>query len=99
MRAYDAVADNPEGDQFSYLRRNFELVAMAKVATSAVEAKHMGILRSSGSHRDESRSSDRRGETDGLDACARRLPCRRSPARIFWCSAKRRLRSSSSGFI
>jgi 3-hydroxyacyl-CoA dehydrogenase len=45
VRAYDAVADNPEVDQFSYLKRYFELVAMAKVATSAVEAKHFGIFR------------------------------------------------------
>jgi len=47
VRAYEAVADNPDADQFSYLRRNFELVAMAKVSTSALEAKHMGFLRPS----------------------------------------------------
>ncbi len=45
VRASDAVRDNPEADQFSFLRRNFELVAMAKVATSALEAKHFGFLR------------------------------------------------------
>ncbi len=45
VRAYDSVADNPDADHFSYLRRNFELVAMAKVATSALEAKRSGILR------------------------------------------------------
>ncbi|MEP7271123.1 MAG: 3-hydroxyacyl-CoA dehydrogenase NAD-binding domain-containing protein [Acidobacteriota bacterium] len=45
VRAWEAVADNPDADHFSYLRRSFELVAMAKVATSAVEAKHWGILR------------------------------------------------------
>jgi 3-hydroxyacyl-CoA dehydrogenase len=47
VRAWDAVADNPEADHFSYLRRYFEMVAMAKVATSAVEARHAGILRPS----------------------------------------------------
>ncbi len=45
VRAFEAVAENPDADHFSYLRRNFELVAMAKVSTSAVEAKHAGILR------------------------------------------------------
>lgn len=45
VRAADAVADNPEADHFSYLKRNFELAAMAKVATSALEAKHLGLLR------------------------------------------------------
>ena len=45
VRAWDAVADNPEADHFSYLRRYFELAAMAKVSTSAVEARHLGILR------------------------------------------------------
>jgi len=45
LRASEAVADNPEVDQFSFLRRNFELIAMAKVATSALEAKHLGLLR------------------------------------------------------
>lgn len=47
VRAYEAVAENSEVDQFSYLRRNFETVAMAKVATSAVEGRHMGFFRSS----------------------------------------------------
>jgi 3-hydroxyacyl-CoA dehydrogenase len=47
VRAWDAVADNPEADHFSYLRRYFEMIAMGKVATSAVEARHSGILRSS----------------------------------------------------
>ena len=45
VRAWDAVADNPEADHFSYLRKYFELVAMAKVSTSAVEARHLGILK------------------------------------------------------
>ena len=46
VRAWDAVADNPEADHFSYLRKYFELAAMAKVSTSALEARHMGILKS-----------------------------------------------------
>jgi 3-hydroxyacyl-CoA dehydrogenase len=45
VRASQAVAGMPEADQFAFLRRNFELVAMAKVATSAVEAQHFGLLR------------------------------------------------------
>ncbi len=45
LRAGDAVADAPEVDPFTFLRRNFEMVALAKVATSAVEARHFGLLR------------------------------------------------------
>jgi 3-hydroxyacyl-CoA dehydrogenase len=47
LRASDAVSDTPEVDPFSFLKRNFELIALAKVATSAVEAKHFGLLRQS----------------------------------------------------
>jgi 3-hydroxyacyl-CoA dehydrogenase len=46
VRAWDAVADNSEADHFSYLKKYFELAAMAKVSTSALEARHMGILKS-----------------------------------------------------
>src|SRR5262249_39808842 len=46
-RAADAVADAPGLDQFEVLKRNFETVAMAKVSTSAVEAKHLGLLKES----------------------------------------------------
>jgi 3-hydroxyacyl-CoA dehydrogenase len=45
VRAAQAVADLPSLDQFEVLKRNFELTAMGKVATSAVEALHSGILR------------------------------------------------------
>jgi 3-hydroxyacyl-CoA dehydrogenase len=45
LRASDAVADTPNLDQFEVLRKNFELIAMGKVATSALEARHWGILR------------------------------------------------------
>jgi 3-hydroxyacyl-CoA dehydrogenase len=45
LRAADAVADAPGLDQFEVLKRNFETVAMAKVSTSAVEAKHLGLLK------------------------------------------------------
>ncbi|MFN0121968.1 MAG: 3-hydroxyacyl-CoA dehydrogenase NAD-binding domain-containing protein [Blastocatellia bacterium] len=47
VRASDAVAGNPQADHFSFLQRWFENVAMAKVATSAAEAKHLGHLRPS----------------------------------------------------
>lgn len=45
VRASDAVADNPKADHFSYLQKWFENIAMAKVATSAVEAQHLGVIR------------------------------------------------------
>ncbi len=45
LRASDAVADTPNLDQFEILRKNFELIAMGKVAVSAAEARHWGILR------------------------------------------------------
>lgn len=45
VRAWEAAAASPGADHFASLRRNFEITAMAKVATSAVEARNMGILR------------------------------------------------------
>ncbi|HZS09970.1 MAG TPA: 3-hydroxyacyl-CoA dehydrogenase NAD-binding domain-containing protein [Blastocatellia bacterium] len=47
VRASDAVADNPQADHFSFLQRWFENIAMAKVATSAIEARHLGLIRPS----------------------------------------------------
>ncbi len=38
-------AAGPGGDVFAELKRSFETVAMAKVSTSAVEAKELGLLR------------------------------------------------------
>jgi 3-hydroxyacyl-CoA dehydrogenase len=43
VRASDAAGAN--GDVFAELKRVFETVAMAKVSTSAVEAKELGLLR------------------------------------------------------
>jgi 3-hydroxyacyl-CoA dehydrogenase len=45
VRAAETASSTPGADHFESLKHNFELVAMAKVATSAVEAKHMGLLR------------------------------------------------------
>jgi 3-hydroxyacyl-CoA dehydrogenase len=43
VRASDAAG--PNGDVFAELKKVFETVAMAKVSTSAVEAKELGLLR------------------------------------------------------
>ena len=40
-----AAAAGPGGDVFAELKRVFETVAMAKVSTSAVEARELGLLR------------------------------------------------------
>ncbi|HKX29226.1 MAG TPA: 3-hydroxyacyl-CoA dehydrogenase NAD-binding domain-containing protein [Blastocatellia bacterium] len=45
VRAAEAVEDLPTLDQFEVLKRNFEMTAMGKVATSATEAKHWGLMR------------------------------------------------------
>ncbi len=45
VRAAEAVEASPGVDQFEVLRANFELTAMGKVATSAVEARKWGLLR------------------------------------------------------
>jgi 3-hydroxyacyl-CoA dehydrogenase len=45
VRAGEAVEASPGVDHFEVLRANFETVAMAKVATSAFEAKKWGLLR------------------------------------------------------
>ena len=43
LRASEAAG--PKGDVFAELKRTFETVAMAKVSSSAVEAKELGLLR------------------------------------------------------
>lgn len=45
VRAAEAAEASPGVDQFEVLRANFELTAMGKVATSAVEAKKWGLFR------------------------------------------------------
>jgi 3-hydroxyacyl-CoA dehydrogenase len=45
VRAAEAAESSPGVDQFDVLRANFETTAMAKVATSAVEAKKWGLMR------------------------------------------------------
>jgi 3-hydroxyacyl-CoA dehydrogenase len=45
VRAAEAVEDLPALDQFEVLKRNFEMTAMGKVATSGGEARHWGLLR------------------------------------------------------
>ncbi len=45
VRAAEAAEASPGVDQFEVLRANFELTAMGKVATSAVEARKWGLLR------------------------------------------------------
>jgi 3-hydroxyacyl-CoA dehydrogenase len=45
VRASDAAAATPGVDQFEVLKQNFELTAMGKVATSAVEAQNWGLVR------------------------------------------------------
>lgn len=45
LRAAAAAEESPATDHFEALKRNFEMAAMGKVATSAVEAKNLGILR------------------------------------------------------
>jgi len=45
VRAAEVVEASPGVDQFEVLRANFELTAMGKVATSAVEARKWGLLR------------------------------------------------------
>ncbi|MGH9800254.1 MAG: enoyl-CoA hydratase-related protein, partial [Blastocatellia bacterium] len=45
VRAAEAAEASPGVDQFEVLRANFETIAMAKVATNAVEARKWGLLR------------------------------------------------------
>jgi len=45
VRASEIAESTPGADHFEILRRNFEMTAMAKVATSAVEAKSWGLMR------------------------------------------------------
>jgi 3-hydroxyacyl-CoA dehydrogenase len=45
MRAMDKAKNTPDADPLAFLKKTFETIAMAKVATSAQEAKSFGILR------------------------------------------------------
>jgi 3-hydroxyacyl-CoA dehydrogenase len=45
VRASEVAENTPGADHFEILRHNFEMTAMAKVATSAVEAKNFGLMR------------------------------------------------------
>ena len=47
MRAMDKAKATPDADPLAFLKKTFETIAMAKVATSAQEARSMGILRDS----------------------------------------------------
>ena len=47
MRAMDKAKATPDADPLAFLKKTFETIAMAKVATSAQEAKSFGILRDS----------------------------------------------------
>jgi 3-hydroxyacyl-CoA dehydrogenase len=48
IRNFDSIPDNIEGvDRLPFSRRAFETIAMAKVATSAVEAKEYGYFKES----------------------------------------------------
>ncbi|MBK9313617.1 MAG: enoyl-CoA hydratase/isomerase family protein [Acidobacteria bacterium] len=45
VRAAEIAESNPGADHFEALKHHFELSAMGKVATSAVEAKNWGLMR------------------------------------------------------
>lgn len=45
MRAMDKAKQTPDADPLAFLKKTFETIAMAKVATSAQEARSFGILR------------------------------------------------------
>ena len=45
LAARASVAAGPNGDVFAELKKTFETIAMAKVSTSAVEAKELGLMR------------------------------------------------------
>ena len=49
LRAMDKAKEAPDADPLAFLKKNFELIGMGKVATSAQEAKNWGFLQSSDS--------------------------------------------------
>ncbi|HXJ94162.1 MAG TPA: 3-hydroxyacyl-CoA dehydrogenase/enoyl-CoA hydratase family protein [Terriglobia bacterium] len=44
VRAMDTVPEDPDADAFSYVKEVFETIGMAKVSTSAQEARELGYL-------------------------------------------------------
>ena len=69
LRALDACS-GPRGrrsesvELLDALRRNFETIAMAKVSTSAVEARQLGMLLAGRPHHHESRAAAERRQAD-----------------------------------
>ena len=47
LRAMDAAKRTPDADPLAFLKKVFEMIGMAKVATSAQEAQSWGLLRQS----------------------------------------------------
>lgn len=47
LRAMDAARRTPDADPLAFLKKVFEMIGMAKVATSAQEAQNWGLLRQS----------------------------------------------------
>ena len=62
VAAVHGVARNESPELLGALRRTFETIAMAKVSTSAVEARQIGMLLPADRHHDESRAPAARRE-------------------------------------
>ena len=88
----------PDEDLFPRIKKVSETIAMARVSTSAVEAREIGLSARDRSDHDEPRPPDRRRQADGACDGARRLRAAASSERIFRCWASPRWRRSSLRF-
>ena len=77
-------ADMKDADPFPFVKRAFETIALAKVATSAEEARAFGFPARRRFDLDECRSADRRREERSAGAGGEPDTFSRSSARIFW---------------
>ena len=74
VRAAEMAESTPGSDHFEILKHNFELTAMGKVATSAVEAKNWGLMRRQDQGRIFPQSGRRDSNARPLDVRIPRAP-------------------------
>ena len=85
LRALDSIPkDVDDADPFPFVKRAFETIALAKVATSAEEARIVWFPVCGRYDFDECRSLDCRREEGSAGAGGEWIRCSRSSARTFW---------------
>ena len=88
LRALDGVPADPDADPFTYVKEVFLNIGMAKVSTSAEEARRLRYLSAAGFHQHESRPADLPTPSNWRSTWSAWDIAPASPARTFAPSAK-----------